>query len=92
MPVPSQALSVQYNHITFTIDLDSGATVGFIRQDIALYLDLNIKENGQFARLADKKTQMKSLGEIDIIVTETTTCSCSQGTWGCMLWWSDISS
>ena len=73
MPVPGQALSVHYNNVPFTIDLDSGATVGFIRQDIAQQLDLNIKENGQYARLADKKTQMKSLGEVDILVTESTT-------------------
>ena len=57
MPVPGQALSVHYNNIPFTIDLDSGATVGFMRQDIALQLDLNIKENGQYARLADNESQ-----------------------------------
>ena len=72
-PVPSQALTVEYKNNPFRIDLDSGATVSFIKQDIALKFKLPIKSNGQLALLADKKTRLRSLGEIDIIVTETTT-------------------
>ena len=73
MPVPSQALTVKYKNAPFRIDLDSGATVAFIRQDIAMKLNLSINPNGQLALLADKKTQMRSLGEIDITVLETST-------------------
>ena len=36
-------------------------------------LKLSINPNDQLALLADKKTQMKSLGEIDITVLETST-------------------
>ena len=36
-------------------------------------LKLSIHHNGQLALLADKKTQMRSLGEIDITVLETST-------------------
>ena len=73
MPVPSQVLNVKLDDIPFTIDLDSGATVAFIRKDIASKLNLDIKANGQLARLADMKTRMKSLGEIDTTVVETST-------------------
>ena len=73
MPVPSQALTVKYKNAPFRVDLDSGATVSFIREDIAMKLKLSIHHNGQLALLADKKTQMRSLGEIDITVLETST-------------------
>ena len=73
MPVPSQVLNVRLDNNPFTIDLDSGATVAFIRKDIASKLNLDIKANGQLARLADMKTRMKSLGEIDTTVVETST-------------------
>ena len=56
MPVPSQVLNVRLDNIPFTLDLDSGATVAFIRKDIASKLNLDIKANGQLARLADMKT------------------------------------
>ena len=53
MPVPSQALTVSYKNAPFRIDLDSGATVAFIREDIAMKLKLSINPNDQLALLAD---------------------------------------
>ena len=72
-PLPSQTLEVKYSAEVFKIDLDSGATVSFLRLDVAKLLQLSIKPNGQLAILADKKSRMQSLGEIDILVTENET-------------------
>ena len=58
---------------SFTIDLDSGATVSFLRSDVARHLNLTLMPNNQLALLADKVSQMKSLGEIDIEVIEQET-------------------
>ena len=73
MPVPSQTLTVGHNSRTFRIDLDSGATVSFLRSDVARILQLKLLPNAQLALLADKVSQMKSLGEVDILVVEQTT-------------------
>ena len=59
---------VQYNDMTFNITLDSGATVSYIKLDVATRLNLEIKPNNQLALLADQQTRMASLGEIDIVV------------------------
>ena len=47
------------------ITLDSGATVSYIRLSTVTDLGIPIGENGQLAILADQKTRMASLGEID---------------------------
>ena len=73
IPVPSQAMTVSFGKIPFKIDLDSGATVSFISQQTVDKLQIPVKPNGQLAILADQKSRMKSLGEINIIVTEMST-------------------
>ena len=44
-----------------------------MRLDVAKRLKLDILPNGQLALLADKVSQMKSLGEVNILVTENET-------------------
>ena len=68
MSIPSQRLSVQFENSSFDITLDSGATVSYIKYDIASWLKLKIYPNNQLALLADQKTRMSSIGEIDIVV------------------------
>ena len=46
--------------------MDSGATVSCIKESYANLLGLKIHPNAQFARLADAKTLMESVGEIHI--------------------------
>ena len=55
-----------YNNNPFHITLDSGATVSFIRKSYADKHNIPILPNNQLALLADDKTRMTSLGEIDI--------------------------
>ena len=59
-----QHLSTSYLDIT----LDSGATVSYLRHDMALNLGVQIFPNNQLALLADQRTRMASLGEVDFIV------------------------
>ena len=66
--IPSQMIAVLYNGLNFSITLDSGATVSYVKLDVATRLNLNIKPNNQLALLADQQTRMASLGEIDIVV------------------------
>ena len=40
--------------------------MSYIRHDLVKTLGANIKENNQLALLADQKTRMASMGEIDI--------------------------
>ena len=68
MSIPSQMLSVQYRDHSFNITLDSGATVSYVKLDVALRMQLQIQPNNQLALLADQKTRMASVGEIDIVV------------------------
>ena len=72
-PVPSQSVSVKFNNHKFLIHLDSGATVSFITVSTILKLGVQLKPNGQLAMLADEKTRMQSLGEIDILITTNDT-------------------
>ena len=72
-PIPSQTLNVSLNNLHFQIHLDSGATVSFMRLDLARRLNLKLLPNNQLAMLADKRHQIASLGEINITVTETET-------------------
>ena len=70
LPVPSQTLTVSMGQFKFDIDLDSGATVSFLRLDVAKRLQLQLLPNAQLALLADKVSQMKSLGEVNIELIE----------------------
>ena len=51
------------------ITLDSGATVSYLRLNKAIDLNLEILPNDQLALLADRKTRIASIGEVDFIVT-----------------------
>ena len=59
--------------VQFTVTLDSGATVSFLSRALCEALDIPIKPNGQLATLADPRYQVKSMGEVDFVVTECTT-------------------
>lgn len=67
-PIPSQSILVQHSGTEFIVHLDSGATVSFVTLRLAQSLNINIKPNGQLALLADEKTRMQSLGEVNILV------------------------
>ena len=60
----TQYLSTSY----LDISLDSGATVSYLKHDVALNLGVQIFPNNQLALLADQRTRMASLGEVDFIV------------------------
>ena len=66
--IPSQVFLVSYHSIPFHITLDSGATVSYMKLEVAIRLGVNIQPNNQLALLADQKTRMSSLGEIDIVI------------------------
>ena len=68
-PVPCQSFLVKYQNNTFPLHLDSGATVSFIKLQLAQSLNVTIYPNGQLAQLADEQTRMQSLGEINILIT-----------------------
>ena len=68
-PIPSQILTLFHNDTPVNITLDTGATVSFIRLNIVTQLKIPILPNNQLALLADDKTKMASLGEIDITLT-----------------------
>ena len=72
--VPSMPLAVKSKDgKTFTITLDSGATVSFMSRELCIRLGLEIRPNGQLATLADPNFSVKSVGEVDFVVTECTT-------------------
>ena len=62
-------LRVLINDRQLDITLDSGATVSYIRYDQATELGINVLPNDQLALLADQKTRMASLGEIDVVAS-----------------------
>ena len=67
-PVPSQILTLQdKNGKNVHIDLDSGATVSFIKHLTAIDHQFKIKPNNQLSNLADGKTKLPAIGEIDEI-------------------------
>ena len=51
--------------LNLPITLDSGATVSYIRLEFVQKSKMRIRENNQLALLADEKTRMASMGEID---------------------------
>ena len=67
-PIPSQVLQVLFNSKILHITLDSGATVSYIKLSKAKELGLVISPNNQLALLADKKTRMASIGEVNFSV------------------------
>ena len=67
-PKPSQVLATSFNNKKLPITLDSGATISFIREDIATSLNIPIQPNSQSATLADKCTTIVAIGEINVIV------------------------
>ena len=68
-PVPSQILTVYYNDQPLNITLDSGATVSFIRLSVAIALNCTILPNTPLALLANEKTRLAALGEINITLS-----------------------
>lgn len=68
VPIPSQILLVSYQSSNLQVTLDTGATVSYIRLSDAKRLRLTFMPNDQLALLADEKTRMASLGEVDFLV------------------------
>ena len=69
MSIPSQIITVIYNEKKLYVTLDLGATVSYLRKDLVLKLKLPILSNNQLVLLADLKTRMKSLCEVDFLVS-----------------------
>ena len=69
MSIPNQIITVNYNEKKLNVTLDSGATVSYLRKDSVQRLKLPILPNNQLALLADMKTRMKSIGEVDFLVS-----------------------
>ena len=67
-------LNVKCNGQSLKITLDSGATVSYIRFSKAVSLNLTILPNHQLALLADEKTRMASIGEVDFEVFLSSIC------------------
>ena len=66
-PFPSQILTVfldKESKIPFHIELDSGATVSYIREEEALKYKFTIMPNNQISKLGDGCTKFKAVGEI----------------------------
>ena len=66
-------LTAKFRGKVFPVTFDNGATVSFIREDLAIALGLKFQPNAQLASLADSRYRIKSLGEVNFIVTEKTT-------------------
>ena len=64
-PVPSQILTLYQNDKIVHIDLDSGCWVSCVKADFAREMGWKILPNSQLAKLADDKTILKSIGEIN---------------------------
>ena len=68
-PVPSQVLTVFSeinNKKPVHIDLDSGATLNFCRENEVLKNGFKMFPNGQLSRLGDGVTKLKAVGEIHV--------------------------
>ena len=66
-PVPSQILTMfleSTNKTPIHIDLDSGATLNYVRESEVLKYKFKIHPNGQLSKLGDGVTKMKGIGEI----------------------------
>ena len=68
-PEPTQLLTVFYdvaNKDAIHIELDSGATVNYVRESVVLKYRFKIYPNGQLSTLGDGVTKLGSIGEIDV--------------------------
>ena len=66
-PVPSQILTMYQdsaNKIPIHIDLDSGATVNYIKESEVIKYQFKVYPNGQLSKLGDGVTKLKGIGEI----------------------------
>ena len=68
-PVPSQILTLFQDTKIVHIDLDSGCWISCVKLEFAKEMKWKILPNSQLARLADDKTILKSVGEINEILT-----------------------
>jgi hypothetical protein len=68
-PVPSQLLTLFQDSKIVHIDLDSGCWVSCVKSDFAKKMNWKILPNSQLAKLADDKTILKSVGEINETLT-----------------------
>ena len=67
-PIPTQTLTVQdQNNQDIHLDLDTGATVSYVKLSAVKSHGFKIRPNSQLSNLADGKTKMKAIGEIDEI-------------------------
>ena len=65
-PVPTQTLTVvDINGNNVHLDLDTGATVSYAKLSTVVSLGYKIKPNSQLSNLADGKTKIPAVGEID---------------------------
>ena len=66
-PMPSQILTMYrdpLNKIPIHIDLDSGATLSYIRESEVIKHKFKRHPNGQMSKLGDSVTKIKAIGEI----------------------------
>ena len=68
-PVPSQILTLFQKDRIVHVDIDSGCWVSCVKEQFAKSMSWKIHPNSQLAKLADDKTVLKSLGEIDETLT-----------------------
>ena len=67
-PVPSQMLSMKdANDMDVHLELDSGANVSFCKLSAVKAYGFKINPNGQLSNLADGKTKLPAIGEVDQI-------------------------
>ena len=65
-PVPTQTFTAEDKMgKNIHMDLDTGATVSYAKLSAVKYHNFTIKHNSQLSNLADGKTKMPSVGEID---------------------------
>ena len=67
VPVESSPfLDVYYKHHSVRITIDSGGTANFIRRDVAVKLNVNIRKHSQYSHQADGSSPLKIVGETTI--------------------------
>ena len=68
-PVQSHILTVftdKKNEVPFHIELDSGATVSYIRESVTRKLNFKIQPNDQLFKLGDGLTKLRAIFEINV--------------------------